>query len=155
VVVRPALRSLLLALLLAPGLGSCVTALTQDEVEDRLQAAARPVATTRPRRVIPIYAETSFVAKALLTEARVNAESPLSVSVSRRMEIAAQRRLQVVVGGPYPDLTDQVVTNALRLQQERGLRGATLVFVSPERPSSQLLEAAKQAQARLYHREFH
>ena len=150
----PALRSLLLPLVLVPWLGACVTALTEDEVEDRLEVAAKPVASVRPRRVIPIYAETSFVAKALLTEARVNTESPLSVSVSRRMEIAAQRRLQVVVGGPYPDLTDQVVTNALRLQQEKGLRGATLVFVSPQRPSAQLLEAAKQAQARLYHREF-
>jgi hypothetical protein len=153
--VRPALRSLLLALVVAPWLGACVTALTEDEIEDRLEVAAKPVATARPRRVIPIYAETRFVAKALLTEARVNAESPLSVSVSRRIEIAAQRRLQVVVGGPYPDLTDQVVTNALRLQQEKGLRGATLVFVSPQRPSPQLLDAARQAQLRLYHREFH
>jgi hypothetical protein len=152
--VRLALRSLLVALLVAPWLGACVTALTEDEIEDRLEVAAKPVATARPRRVIPIYAETSFVAKALLTEARVNAESPLSVSVSRRIEIAAQRRLQVVVGGPYPDLTDQVVTNALRLQPEQGLRGATLVFVSAQRPSPQLLDAAKQAQLRLYHREF-
>jgi hypothetical protein len=152
--VRPVLRSLLLALVLATGLCACVTALTEDQVEDRLQVAAKPVASARPKRLIPIYAETSFVAKALLTEARVNPESPLSVSVSRRIEIAAQRRLQVVVGGPYPDLTDQVVTNALRLQPEKGLRGATLVFVSPQRPSPQLQAAAKQAQARLYHREF-
>jgi hypothetical protein len=149
-------RALLLGLLLAPWLSAgCVTPVTEADVETKLEKAAQPFSSLGARRVIPIYAETTLVARALLTEAKVNPESPFSVRVGRRMALAAKRHFHVVVGGPYPQLSDRILTNALQLTRDRGLRGLTVVFVSADKPSPALAEAAQLAKAKLHHREFH
>ena len=72
----------------------------------------------------------------------------------RGLAVAARRGFGVVVGSPYPALSDQVVRNALTLHHERRLGGLTLVFVSAKPPSKALWKAATNADARLHHREF-
>jgi hypothetical protein len=106
------------------------------------------------KRIIPVYAETRMAAWALLADAKSDPSSPMSHRLSRGMAAAARRGFGVVVGGPYPALSDQVVRNALTLHRERPLGGMALVFVSAKPPSEALREAAKHAEARLYHREF-
>jgi hypothetical protein len=58
-----------------------------------------------------------------------------------------------VAGGPFPDLTDQVLRNALELQPESGLPGLQLLVASAEPPSAELLGAARRARVRLFHRD--
>lgn len=151
-------RSALLALraigcvtvLLAIG---CVTPMTENDLERRLEQAAGPLAPSGKSRVYPIWAETNFVALALLTEARTDPESDLSKRLGSGIALSARRGMHVVVGGPYAHLTDQVLRNALTLQGDGSLRGLVVVFVSPEPPSRELAQAVQQARARLYHRE--
>ena len=64
----------------------------------------------------------------------------------------SSRRQALVIGGPYSELCDQVLLNALALRRDRPLRGLTLVFVAPEPPSASVTAAASAASARLFHR---
>jgi hypothetical protein len=132
--------------------GGCVTPFSEEELETRLEVAAQPFEALGRRRLIPIYAETPFIAKALLTEARANPESPLVTRVSRRLGIAARRKFLVVVGGPYPDLSDRILRNAFDLHRKQGLAGLNVVYVSEARPSFELARAANEVHARLHHR---
>jgi cobalamin biosynthesis protein CbiD len=139
------------SLLLATG---CITPLTEADLEEDLERAAASIPSLGRKRVIPIYAETRMEAWALLADAKSDPSSQMSYQVSRGLAAAARRGYGVVVGGPYPALTDQVVRNALTLHRERPLGGLKLLFVSAKPPSEALLEAAKHAEARLRHREF-
>lgn len=147
-------RSSLIALLAAAVLaGGCVTEISEDDLDTKLVVAADDFEALGRRRLIAIYAETPFIAKALLTEARHNPESPLVARVSKRLGIAARRKFHVVVGGPYPDLSDGVLSRAFELHRREGLGGLTVVFVSDERPSPELTSAARAVHARLHHRD--
>ena len=141
---------------LAPVLGAllalgCVTRVTEEAVEANLVQAAASMSNLGRKRVIPVYAETRLLAKVLLYEAKHDPDSQLSLNLSRRIRAAAQRRMSVVIGGPYPELTEQVLSNALSLNREKGLGGLRVVLVSAREPSSDLARAATQARARLYH----
>jgi hypothetical protein len=139
------------SLMLAMG---CVTPLTEADLEKDLDRAASSVPSLGRKRIIPIYAETKMAAWALLADAKSNPSSPMSYRLSRGLALAARRGFGVVVGGPYPALSDQVVRNALTLHRERPFGGLTLVFVSEKPPSEALSKAALSAGARLHHREF-
>ena len=142
----------LLAFALAFAAG-CATRVSQDEVAVQLEQAGKPFAALGPRRIIPIYAESKMVAFGLLTEAKTQPASRFSTRLGRKLARAHHRRLHVVVGGPYPELSDRVLANAFRMNHEPGLHGLTVVFVSTERPSPELADAARLAHARLYHRQ--
>ena len=139
------------SLMLATG---CVTPFTEADLEKDLDRAASSVPALGRKRIIPIYAETKMAAWALLADAKSDPSSTMSYRLSRGLALAARRGFGVVVGGPYPALSDQVVRNALTLHRERPLGGLTLVFVSAKPPSEALREAATSANARLHHREF-
>ena len=139
------------SLLLATG---CITPLTEADLEKDLDRAASSVPALGRKRIIPIYAETKMAAWALLADAKSDPSSQMSHRLSRGLASAARRGFGVVVGGPYPALSDQVVLNALTLNNEHPLGGMTIVFVSEKPPSEELRKAAKHADARLYHREF-
>ena len=144
------MRIVLLGALLALG---CVTPMTQDELQGKLAAAAASVpALGRKPQFFPIFAETKTEAWILLADARSDPESPQSKQLSVHLATAASRRQALVVGGPYPELCDQVLLNALSLRRDRPLRGLTLVFVAPAPPSASVTAAVSAASARLYHR---
>ena len=148
--IRIGIRSTLaLAILLATG---CVTAITEFELEDRLEQAASSVSGLGRVRIVTIYADTRTVAWGLLTAAKMDRTSPLSVRTGKQIAGAARQGRAVVVGGPYPALTDQILRNALALHEEDSLQGLRLVLVSAERPSDELRTAASGARARLLHR---
>jgi hypothetical protein len=139
-----------LGVLLALG---CVTPMTRDELQGKLAAAAASVpALGRKPQFFPIFAETKTEAWILLADARSDPESPTSRQLSAHLATASSRRQALVVGGPYSELCDQVVLNALSLRRDRPLRGLTLVFVAPDPPSPSVTAAASAASARLYHR---
>ena len=142
---------LTVSLMLATG---CITPVSEADLERDLERAASSVPALGRKRIIPIYAETQMAAWALLADAKSDPSSPMSYRLSRGLAAAARRKVGVVVGGPYPALSDQVVRNALTLHSDHSLGGLMLVFVSDKPPSDALLKAAKQADARLQHREF-
>ncbi len=135
-------------LLLATG---CVTSMTESELKQQLDKTADEMRIGK-RRIVPIYAETKLVAQVMLVEARTDPKSQTSRHLGKRIAVAARRGQIVVAGGPYPALSDQLLRNALTLQDEGSLRGLRLVLVSSEGPSDELSQAARAAQARLYHR---
>jgi hypothetical protein len=142
-------RSLLCALLVV----GCASPLTQAELASRLEEAAASAPDPRaPRQIFPVHAPTRVAAYALLSEAKSDPRSPLSSQLGRRLAAASGRRGSVVVGGPYSDLCDQVVRNALAMNRARGLRGLTLIFVAPEPPSEELRVAVSATRAKLQHR---
>ena len=132
----------------------CVTPFTEADLERDLDRAAYSVPALGRKRIIPIYAETKMAAWALLADAKSDPSSPMSYRLSRGLAAAARRGFGVVVGGPYPALSDQVVRNALTLHHERPFRGLKVVFVSAKPPSEALWKAATIAGARLQHRLF-
>jgi hypothetical protein len=132
---------------------ACVTPMTEDELDGKLAAAAASVpGQVRKPQYFPIFAATRTEAWILLADARSDPESPQSRQLSAQLATAASRRQTLVVGGPYPDLCEQVVLNALALRSERPLRGLTLVFVAPAPPGAAVTAAASAASAKLVHR---
>jgi hypothetical protein len=142
------------AALLALWAVACVTPYTEEQLHTKLEVAAKPVSASKQQRIIPIYADSKIVAFGLLTEAKHDPSSELSRHLSRSLELARKRHNDVVVGGPYGDLNDQIVQNALGLSDRGSLAGVRLIYVSPQPPSEALLHAASQAHASLYHCEF-
>ena len=93
-----------------------------------------------------------MVAIGLITEARTDPEAGLSRSVGQQLKRAHNRKAHAVIGSPYPDLADRILTNALHLNAKGQLRGMTVVFVSEESPTSDLVEAGRVSQTRIHHR---
>jgi hypothetical protein len=131
-----------------------VTPVTEQELEENLKQTAERIPNLGRKRVIPIYAETPMLAKALLYEARHDEDSQLSSLIGKRIAAASKRSISVVVGGPYPELTEQVLTNALNLNRETGLRGVKVVLVSSKGPSADLARLARETRVRLYHHSY-
>jgi outer membrane murein-binding lipoprotein Lpp len=147
-------RRLLLASLLGAALvAGCASPLTREELASRLEEAAASAPDPRAaHQIFAVHAPTRVAAYALLSEAKSDPRSPLSFQLGRRLATASGRRGSVVVGGPYTDLCDQVVRNALSMNRARGLRGLTVIFVAPEPPSEELRVAASASRAKLQHR---
>jgi hypothetical protein len=81
-------------------------------------------------------------------------DSPLSASLARQLAAAKRSHRDVVAGGPFADLTEQVLHNALTLQQDGALAGLSLVLASQQQPSPALLAAARRTHVRLLYRSF-
>jgi hypothetical protein len=149
-----ALRRSLALSLLAILVAACATPPTESDLEGRLERLGAATHGLRRPRVIAIHADTRAHAFGLLMEARANADSPLSASLSRQLASAQRTHRDLVAGGPFGDLNDRVLCNALALQDEKGLAGLQLLVASPDEPSRALTLAAKKAHVRLLHRAF-
>jgi len=132
----------------------CMTVYREDELEQRLERVGAATRGLRRPRTALIHADTRVAALGLLAEARANVDSPLSASLGRQLAAAHRSRRDVVAGGPFADLTDQVLRNALALQEEGALAGLQLVVASREQPSGELVSAARRSQVRLLYRAF-
>ena len=146
------LRHPLPYLLIAAFAVACATPVTEKDVTQQLTEAARPYARKGPQQVIPVYAESKMVAIGLLGEARNQTDSDLSRRVGLQLARAHRRGAHAVVGGPYPDLSDRVLANALTLNSKGQLRGLNVVFVSAEIPTPELIAASRASQTRIHHR---
>ena len=141
------------ALLLFGAVASgCMTVHREAELEQRLERLGAATQGLRRPRTAPIHADTRVAALGLLAEARANVDSPLSASLGRQLAAAHRSRRDVVAGGPFADLTDQVLRNALALQPDGALAGLQLVVASRERPSGELQSAARRTRVRLLYR---
>jgi hypothetical protein len=126
----------------------------EDEFEKRLERIGAATQDLRRPRTALIHADTRMVALGLLAEARANVDSPLSVSLGRQLAAAQRSRRDVVAGGPFADLTEQVLRNAFALQKEGGLEGLKLLLATQQQPSPALRHAAARTRVRLLYRDF-
>jgi hypothetical protein len=150
--VRPRIAAAL-ALLAALAAG-CATVQGKAEFEQRLERIGAATKGLRRPRVFAIHADTRIAALGLLAEARANTDSPLSAALGRSLAAAQRSHRDVVAGGPFADLTDQVLRNALALQDESGLPGLRLLVASQEPPTVELLGAARRARVHVVYRSF-
>lgn len=145
-------------LLLAAGLlaaltsAGCATTVSEADMKLQLAEAAKPYARTGAQQVILVWAESRMVAIGLLAEARNDPASSLSRRIGSRLERTHRRKAHAVVGGPYADLSDRILTNALNMKSDGQLRGLKVVFVSDEAPTPDLLSAARVSRTQIHHR---
>jgi len=130
---------------------ACATPIGERELEERLASVAAVSPGAHPR-VFPVWAGTRLAAWTLLADARGDPRSPESLRLGHAISRAATQPTTVVVGGPYADLSDQIVRNALEMHGERALGRLTIVLVGPEPPSAELSAALARAGARIQHR---
>ncbi len=149
-------KRLVLSLLvaLAGVVTGCITPMTQEDVRQRIEDVAGRLGDGKGQRIYPIYAETKLVAWAKLTEAEREPDLGPSAQLAKRLKRAASRDQRVVVGGPYPKLTDRVLANALSANRDGSLEGLTIIFVSSTRPSPGLSQEAQNTHTRIVHRNF-
>jgi hypothetical protein len=142
---------------LALGLGllclACATPPGEDEVAARLRRAASSVrGIGSSYLVVPVCADSRVAAWTLLAEARGEGATEASRRLHYDFRREAARGRGVVVGGPFSDLTREVVLDALALE-DRPLDGLTLVYVGEARYAEALRRAALARRARFHHRE--
>ena len=147
-------RTAIVALLAGCLLAGCATKMTARELETRLNRESQTVASRQAiRRVFPVYAQTKMEAWILRWEAKTEPESsPPSLQLADGFKIGQLRKVDYVVGGPFPELSDQLVLNGLLLNEGRALPGLRIVLVSPAAPTSELRRAASASRVHLEHR---
>lgn len=132
----------------------CITSMTHEAVRQRIEDVAGRLGNGKRQQVYPIYAETKLVAWAKLTEAKTEPNAGPSAQLAKRLKRAASREQRVVVGGPYPELSDRILANALSANRDGSLEGLTIIFVSSTRPSPGLSQEAQNTHTRIVHRDF-
>jgi len=152
--IDPLNQASIVALLVGSLLAGCATRMTVRELDGRLDRESRAVAPRQAiRRIVPVYAQTKMEAWVLRSEARSTPESsPLSLQLADGFRLGQRRRIDYVVGGPFPELSEQLVLNGLRLNEGRALPGLRIVLVSPVAPTPELRRVASASRVRLEHR---
>ena len=123
---------------------ACASPLPEEDLARRLNLVGHSVLGSNARFTrVAIQAENQMMAWALQGEARANGPSDRSRWLYGRFVEAAKHRVNVVVGGPYPSLTRQVVLDAFSLNKSRPLRGLTLVLVGGDEAPEAVRSAAR------------
>jgi hypothetical protein len=92
---------------------------------------------------VAVEAESQEAAWGEIVRARTEKPREVSLLLARLFEESRVRAREVVVGGPYPLLTDQVLRDAFDLVPGE-LPGLRLVEVSAEPPSEALLALCRE-----------
>ena len=147
-------QTAIVALLAGCLLAGCGTKMTSRELDARLNRESQTVASRQAiRRVFPVYAQTKMEVWILRSEAKTEPESSLlSLQLADGFRIGQLRKVDYVVGGPFPELSDQLILNGLLLNEGRALPGLRIVLVSPAAPTPELQRAASARRAQLEHR---
>ncbi len=132
---------------------ACAT-LSESEVEARLRRAAASVrGIGSDFLVVPIHADSHVAAWTLVAEARGEGATAMSRRLSHDFRRGAKRRQSIVIGGPFSELTREIVMDAFGLLEDQTLDGLTLVYVGEAAHSGELRLAARARRARFHHRE--
>ena len=134
---------------------ACTIPPTEGEVEDELRGIAKEVHPPGELRVVALYASSRMDAWGQRMEAVSEGQdwsSQQARRLARAFNQAARRRVAVVAGGPYGDLNERVVLDALDEVKSARLPGLTLVFVSPMPPSADVRQAVSRRGSALVYR---
>lgn len=134
-------------------LAACTTPLPEEALERRLRLVGTSVLGPRASfTTVPIQADSNLMAWTLIADARTNGPSNEARWLQRKLSAGAQGPAQLVVGGPFPGLTRQVLLDAFGLNEDRSLPGLTLVFVGDEASAADVRSAAQRVGARFHQR---
>ena len=123
---KPALIAMF-ALVLATGLTACGgTAPRLDDSDQRISLAARTFGGSFDYLYVPT--EGAMKDAAFITTSRIG-RSDLSRSLATRFAPAERSPVRILVTGPTPEKTLQVVLDALSFHRDGGLPGLELLFV--------------------------
>lgn len=133
---------------------SCATPLTVNDVEGRLQRAARSVpGLEQGYLLVPIHADSKMAAWTLVAESRGEGATLASRRLGYDLRREARRGRGVVVGGVYPELTRAVLLDAFHELSDEPLDGLTLVYVGDPVHADELAVAARAHRASFQHRD--
>ena len=109
---------------------------------EALRADAAPVggALSPGTSVVLVWAESDQAAWGRIVRART--ETPLDESklLADVFETASVERIEIAVGGPYPDLNEQVLLDAFQGSRRDLMPGLSVIYVSPTPPGEKLVE---------------
>ncbi len=133
--------SLAVGVLLASA--ACVAPVSGEALEEKLrQAGASVRGLGSDPSVFPITADSQMAAWTLAAESKESGPLPLARQLNHRMDRASKRHRMLVVGGPYPSLSREVVLDALALNEGKPLPGLVLVYVGSAESAREVRTAA-------------
>lgn len=129
----------------------CATRDSQRTPEERLrQSLADSSQVSRDAAWVAVEAESQEAAWGEVVRARTESPREASLVLARLFEESRVRPREVVVGGPYPPLTDQVLRDAFGMVPGE-LPGLRLVEVSAEPLSEGLRALCRERRAACRH----
>jgi hypothetical protein len=128
--------------------------MTAQDLETRLSRESQTVPSRQAiRKVFPVHAQTKMEAWLVQLEAKSEPQSSaLSIELADGFRLGRIRKIDYVVGGPFPELSDQLVLSGLLLNEDRALPGLRIILVSPAAPTPELRRAASARRVQLEHR---
>ena len=117
-----------------------------------LQRDARALADASTETAyLPVLADSPEDAWGRVVRARTGKLLEESRVLAATFEPASRESVEVVVGGPYPQLVEQVMLDALAITPRARLTGLRVVLISREPPSAKLRQALDASQAAWVH----
>jgi hypothetical protein len=133
---------------------ACATTLSQEDLDQRLRLVGRSVQGAKAEFLtLPVHADSRLAAWTLLAEANSDEGSGMGRALNYDFRRSQERPITVVVGGPWPELTRQVVLEAWLLQEREMRPNLTLIYVGPEEYADELGDLTRRHRARFVHRE--
>jgi hypothetical protein len=135
-------------------LSGCSTPLGGEDLDHKLREAGASVrGFGKKSSTFPIEADSQVAAWTLAAEARQSGPLPVSRQLARQMDLAAKQRIMLIVGGPYPSLTREVVLGAIDVNAGKKLKDLVLVYVGSAESARDVRAAASRAGIRFVQRE--
>jgi hypothetical protein len=145
----------ILGLGLATALLACAAPPDEAQIEAALRRVAASVpALSREARVVVVEADSEMDAWTQVVQSKAEGPSGLARVLAQAFARAERASVDYVVGGPYPQLNERVVLDALGLVRAPRVPGLRLLFVSGKPPSEELGQRAGALGAKLLHRPF-
>lgn len=134
----------------------CATPPSDARVEAELRRLGAEVRELgRAPRIVVLNAGSQMDAWGKISASQADGPSTRMQALGSQLAKADRRRVGVVMGGPFPQLNDRMVLDALAASGTGPLPGLTLLLVSPEPPHEDVRLEARRRRIRLVHRALH
>jgi hypothetical protein len=131
----------------------CVTPPSDERIEAELRHQAAQVQELGRRpHIVVCNAGSKMDVWGQLAESTADGPSTRARAMGRIFAKATRVRVGYVVGGPYPELVDQLLLDAFRSSGSAPLPGLVLLHVSRQPPQQDLVMEAKRRRVKLIHR---
>ena len=135
---------------------ACATPPSDMRIEGELRRLSGEVhGLGRSPRIVVLNAGSSMDAWGRVTESRAEGPSTRMQALGRQLAKGSRQRIGVVIGGPFANLNDRMLLDALLASGNEPLPGLTLLLVSPKPPDEELRRVARRRQLKLVHRALH
>jgi hypothetical protein len=131
---------------------ACASTLGPEDALHALRRDARELTDgSSETAYVPVLADSAEDARGRIVRARTGRRLDESRVLAATFEPAAREAVEVVVGGPYPALVEQVLLDALAQTPQPRLPGLRVVVISRDAPSAALQQALEASEAAWVH----